>query len=73
MQVKKLFYSYVYFCPIAFNFVDPEEDCPKCGDYDGGECPFYQESKLNRREIEKWFAERSYEAEEVRRDGGRHP
>ena len=51
---KKIAVVYIYYCPIKGDFVNIKDDCPKCKDFNDGECPFYQEVELLRKpEIEK--------------------
>jgi hypothetical protein len=56
---KEVHMCYLFFCPIKFGFVDVKDDCPKCKDFDDGNCPFYMEIELLRKpEIEKAFTQK---------------
>jgi hypothetical protein len=56
---KEMCLSYLFFCPIKFGFVDVKDDCPKCKDFSGGNCPFYMEIELVAKpEVEKAFTQK---------------
>jgi len=50
---EEIVMSYIFFCPLRMEFVDTKDDCPKCDDFNDGNCPFFQETELTKKEIEK--------------------
>jgi len=54
LSEEKIVAYYVFYCPIKGDFVSVKDDCPKCEDFDDGECPFYKEIELFKKpEIER--------------------